>query len=67
MAMKKTAEKAKPGTPAFREALREAMENVKEMPADHGVFTFSPSDHKGLDSRAVVMVHVVNGAWKLLH
>ncbi len=31
--------KAKPGTPAFREALREAMENVKEMPADHGVFT----------------------------
>lgn len=59
--------KAKPGTPAFREALREAMENVKEMPADHGVFTFSPTDHKGLDSRAVVMVHVENGAWKLLH
>ncbi|MHB8667509.1 MAG: ABC transporter substrate-binding protein [Burkholderiales bacterium] len=59
--------KAKPGTPAFREALREAMENVKEMPADHGVFTFSPSDHKGLDGRAVVMVRVENGAWKLLH
>jgi branched-chain amino acid transport system substrate-binding protein len=59
--------KAKPGTAAFREALREAMENVKEMAADHGVFTFSPADHKGLDSRAVVMVHVENGAWKLLH
>ncbi len=58
--------KAKPGTPAFREALREAMENVKDMPADHGVFTFSPTDHKGLDGRAVVMVRVENGAWKLL-
>ena len=59
--------KAQPGTSAFREALREAMENVKEMPADHGVFSFSASDHKGLDGRAVVMVRVENGAWKLLH
>jgi branched-chain amino acid transport system substrate-binding protein len=59
--------KAKPGTPEFRAALREAMENVKEMPADHGVFSFSASNHKGLDGRAVVMVRVENGAWKLLH
>jgi branched-chain amino acid transport system substrate-binding protein len=58
--------KAKPGTAAFRAALREAMENVKEMPADHGVFSFSANDHKGLDSRAVVMVHVEKGTWKLL-
>ena len=58
--------KAKPGTPEFRAALREAMENVKEMPADHGVFSFSASNHKGLDSRAVVMVRVENGTWKLL-
>jgi len=59
--------KAKPGTPEFRAALRDAMENVKEMPADHGVFSFSPTDHKGLDGRAVVMVRVENGAWKVLH
>ena len=58
--------KAKPGTPEFRAALRDAMENVKEMPADHGVFSFSASDHKGLDNRAVVMVHVDNGTWKVL-
>jgi branched-chain amino acid transport system substrate-binding protein len=58
--------KAKPGTPEFRAALRDAMENVKELPADHGVFSFSASDHKGLDSRAVVMVHVENGTWKML-
>jgi branched-chain amino acid transport system substrate-binding protein len=58
--------KAKPGTPEFRAALRDALENVKEMPANHGVFGFSASDHKGLDSRAVVLVHVENGTWKLL-
>jgi branched-chain amino acid transport system substrate-binding protein len=59
--------KAKPGTAEFRAALRDAIENVKEMPADHGVFSFSANDHKGLDSRAVVMVRVENGTWKLLH
>ena len=58
--------KAKPGTAEFRAALRDAMENVKEMAADHGVFSFSPTNHKGLDDRAVVMVRVENGAWKVL-
>ena len=58
--------KAKPGTPEFRAALREALENVKELAATHGVFSYSASDHKGLDGRSVVMVHIENGAWKLL-
>ncbi len=59
--------KAKPGTSEFRVALREAMENVKEMAADHGVFGFAAGNHKGLDQRAVVMVRVEHGTWKLLH
>jgi branched-chain amino acid transport system substrate-binding protein len=59
--------KAQPGTPAFREALRESMENVKEMAANHGVFSFSAGNHKGLDKRAVVMVRVEKGTWKVLH
>ena len=58
--------KAKPGSVEFRAALRDALENVKEMPANHGVFSYSASDHKGLDSRAVVMVHIENGTWKVL-
>jgi len=37
------------------------------MAADHGVFTFSPTNHKGLDGRAVVMVRVENGTWKVMH
>jgi branched-chain amino acid transport system substrate-binding protein len=59
--------KAKPGTAEFRAALRDALENIKDLAATHGVFNFSPTDHKGLDGRAVVMVRIENGTWKLLH
>ncbi len=58
--------KAKPGTVEFRVALRDALENVKELPAVHGVFNMSAKDHNGLDSRAAVMATVENGDWKLL-
>ena len=58
--------KAKPGTVEFRAALRDAMENAKELPATHGVFSYSAANHNGLDSRAAVMVHVENGSWKVL-
>ena len=58
--------KARPGTPEFRAALREAMENVKEVVGTHAVYNTSPSDHNGADSRARVMVTVQGGNWKLL-
>ncbi|MFM8881599.1 MAG: ABC transporter substrate-binding protein [Betaproteobacteria bacterium] len=58
--------KAKPGTPEFRKALRDAIETTKELPAAHGVFTMSPTDHNGLDQRARVMVRVDGGTWKLM-
>ena len=57
---------AQPGTPAFRSALRDALETVKELPGAHGVFNMSPTDHLGLDQRARVMVKIENGAWKLV-
>lgn len=56
--------KAKPGTPEFRAALRDALEGVKELPGAHGVFNMSPNDHLGLDQRARVMVKIENGTWK---
>lgn len=56
--------KAQPGTPAFRTALRDALENVKDVAGAHGIFTMSSTDHLGLDQRAYVMVKIVNGAWK---
>jgi branched-chain amino acid transport system substrate-binding protein len=57
--------KGQPGTPAFREALRAALENTKDMPASHGIFNMSANDHAGLDQRARVMVEIVGGKWKL--
>ncbi len=58
--------RAKPGTPEFRAALRDAIENVKNLNAAHGVFNMSPDDHNGLDQRARVMVRIEKGTWKLV-
>jgi branched-chain amino acid transport system substrate-binding protein len=56
--------KAQPGTPAFRAALREALEGLKEVAGAHGIFNTTPQDHLGLDQRARVMVKIENGTWK---
>ncbi len=56
--------KAKPGTPEFRAALRDALEASKDVTGAHGIFNMSPTDHLGLDQRARVMVKIENGAWK---
>ncbi|HEY9237406.1 MAG TPA: ABC transporter substrate-binding protein [Burkholderiaceae bacterium] len=56
--------KAKPGTPEFRSALRDSLENTKEVHGAHGIFNMSKTDHLGLDQRARVMVKIENGAWK---
>ncbi|HMA08543.1 MAG TPA: ABC transporter substrate-binding protein [Ramlibacter sp.] len=58
--------KAKPGTPEFREALRDALENVKNVVGTHGVYSLTPANHNGLDERARVLVHVANGEWRLI-
>jgi branched-chain amino acid transport system substrate-binding protein len=56
--------KARPGTAEFRAALRDALEQVKDLPGAHGIFSMSPTDHLGLDQRARVMVKIQNGTWK---
>jgi branched-chain amino acid transport system substrate-binding protein len=57
--------KARPGTSEFRAALRDALEGVRNAAGAHGVFSMSVKDHLGLDQRAVVMVRIENGGWKL--
>jgi len=56
--------KAQPGTVEFRAALRDALEQVKDLHGAHGIFNMSPNDHLGLDQRARVMVLVDKGTWK---
>lgn len=58
--------KAQPGTPEFRKALRDALENTKNVTAAHGVFNMSPQDHLGFDQRSRVMVKIDGGSWKLV-
>ncbi len=64
-AIPEAAKKAKPGTPQFRAALRDALE-TSNVVGVHGVFVMSGADHNGLDNRARVMVRVDDGKWVLV-
>ena len=55
---------ANPGTAEFRKALRDGLENTKGLVITHGVYTMSPSDHNGADSRSQVLVKIENGKWR---
>jgi len=56
----------KPGTPEFRKALRDALENTKELVATQGVYNITPADHSGFDERGRVLITVKDGKWALL-
>jgi branched-chain amino acid transport system substrate-binding protein len=58
--------KAQPGSKAFRGALRDALENSKDVAASNGVFSISAADHNGMDNRARVIVRIENGKWVLV-
>jgi branched-chain amino acid transport system substrate-binding protein len=58
--------KGEPGTPEFRQALRDAIVTTKEVVGTHGVYNFKPGDIYGVDQRARVLVKIENGQWKLV-
>lgn len=58
--------KAKPGTPAFRIALRDVLEQSKEVVGAQGVFNMTAQNHNGMDQRSRVMMTVKGGKWVLL-
>lgn len=55
--------KARPGTPEFRLALREALERSKEVVGAQGVFNMTAQNHNGMDQRARLMMTVRGGKW----
>ena len=55
---------AKPGTPEFRVALKNAIFSTKDLVGTHAIYNYKPSDSYGVDDRALVMVRLVNGQWK---
>ena len=58
--------KGKPGTPEFRSALRDALEQTHEMPATQGVYNMTAADHSGFDERGRELITVANGTWTLV-
>jgi branched-chain amino acid transport system substrate-binding protein len=58
--------KAKPGTKEFRAALRDGLENAKDVFGAHGVFNMTPQDHNGLDNRARMMIKIEDGKWVVI-
>ena len=53
--------KAKPGTPEFRAALRDAMETMGRTVFAHGVMNWTKDDHWGYTNETGVMLKVVDG------
>jgi branched-chain amino acid transport system substrate-binding protein len=58
--------KGQPGTKAFRDGLRDALENARDVAGANGVFNMSAGDHNGMDNRARVIVRIENGKWVLV-
>ncbi|WP_322996406.1 ABC transporter substrate-binding protein [Castellaniella sp.] len=60
------AKTAQPGTPEFRRALRDALEQTHELTATQGVYNMSPADHSGFDKRGRELITVKDGKWVLV-
>src|SRR3954447_22350591 len=57
--------KAKPGTPEFREALRQALVSERDIAASQGVYNFTEKDRYGLDDRSRILLTVKDGKYVL--
>lgn len=58
--------KAKPGTPEFRQAVRDGIEKANHLVGTNGVYTMSAGDHAGYDPAAIVLIKVENNHWQLV-
>jgi len=57
---------AKPGTPEFREAIRQALLSEKNLAASQGVYNFTEKDRYGVDDRARILLTVKDGKFAVL-
>jgi branched-chain amino acid transport system substrate-binding protein len=58
-------QKARPGTPEFRAALKDALEHMGPTPVSQGVIEYTATDHYGYTPDTGVMLKIVKGAWQL--
>src|SRR5580693_6966141 len=57
---------AKPGTPEFREAIRQAFVTERDIAASQGVYNFTETDRYGVDDRARILLTVKDGKYVLV-
>lgn len=60
------AKKHKAGTPEFRAALRDGIEQTSKLVGSNGVYTMGAADHAGYDPAAIVLIKVENNRWTLV-
>ena len=60
------AARGKPGTPEFRSALRDALEQTKELVGTQGVYNMTATDHSGFDKRGRELMQLKDGKWQLI-
>lgn len=63
-AAKRAMATAKPGTPEFRTALKNAIFTTKDLVGTHAIYNFKPGESYGVDERSLVLVRLVDGKWK---
>jgi branched-chain amino acid transport system substrate-binding protein len=51
---------------AFRTALRDNMAGIRNLPGSQGIYNMTPTDHNGLDGRAVAVAKIEKGRWILV-
>ncbi len=58
--------KGKPGTPEFREAIRQALLTERDIAASQGVYNFTEKDRFGVDERARILLTVKDGKYQMV-
>jgi branched-chain amino acid transport system substrate-binding protein len=56
----------KPGTPEFRAALRDNIEQTRDVYLNNGRANMSPTDHNGYDQRSAFIIKVQDGKFRLV-
>ena len=58
--------KAKPGTPEFRDAIRQALLSEKDLAASQAVYNFTEKDRFGVDERSRIILTVKDGKYAVV-
>lgn len=58
--------KGKPGTPEFREGIRQALLSEREIAASQGVYNFTETDRYGVDDRSRILLTVKGGKYQMV-